>query len=100
MAACTATTLDNPNNPFTHYDEWLEYDMLHRYNTNGLLAYFSEASPFMLDEDYEYESNLAVDRLIDFNPYGKHYKVYETDSDETIAAISKAYWDSVHEHES
>lgn len=32
------TTVDNPWNPFTHFDEWSVFDVQHGYNTCSLLA--------------------------------------------------------------
>ena len=91
MAQCMATTIDNPYNPFTHFDEWLAYDMHNHYNTCGLVAYFSEASRFMDDEDYEYETNQAINRLLELNPYGLHIKVYDFDAEKLIALANKVF---------
>lgn len=91
MAQTMATTMDNPYNPFTHFDEWLAFDNLHNYNTCGLIAYFNEASRFMEDEDYEYETDQAIDRLLEFNPFGIHMKVYESDGDKYIKLANEAF---------
>jgi len=91
MAACMATTIDNPYNPFTHFDEWYVYDQSHGYNTCGLVAYFNEASRFMEEEDYEFETNEAINKLLELNPYNLHMKVYEKDADKFIALANKAY---------
>lgn len=91
MAQCMATTMDNPYNPFTHFNEWYVYDQLHHYNTCQLVAYFNEASRFMEDEDYEFETNEAINKLLEFNPFGLHIKVYDYDADKFIALANKAY---------
>ena len=91
MAQCMATTIDNPYNPFTHFDEWLVYDQTKGYNTCQLVAYFNDASRFMEDEDYEYETNEAINQLLDLNPFGLHIKVYDYDADKIIELANKAY---------
>ena len=91
MGQSWPTTLDNPFNPFTHEGEWLEYDLMHGYNTLGLWAYFSEASVLMDDEEYDYEAELAMDRLIDFNPFGRHYRLFESNADEVIRIANETF---------
>ena len=95
MANCMATTIDNPHNPFTHFREWYAFDNdLNHYNTCGLVAYFNQASRFMEEEDYEYETNEAINRLLALNPYGLHIKVYDFDADKIIPLANKAYKES------
>ena len=95
MAQCLLTTFDNPINPFTDRDQWLEFDNSHGYHTDQLLAAFNEASSMMEDDEYEYETNLAIDHLLTINPSGMHYKLYEDNAAEVIAIINKAYNDSL-----
>lgn len=47
------TTIDNPFNPFTHYDEWLTYDLQMGYNTNSLLDRVADVTEELSDEDYD-----------------------------------------------
>ena len=99
MAQCMATTIDNPNNPFTNYREWLAYDIRNGHRTGELVAYFNEASRFMDDDEYEYETNLAIDRLLELNPTGLYMKLYEKDADKYIAIANKVfkqYYKDVH----
>lgn len=91
MAQCMATTMDNPYNPFTNFTEWLVYDQSHNYNTCQLVAAFNEASRFMEDEDYEFETNEAINKLLELNPFGLHFKVYDFDADKMIALANKVY---------
>lgn len=95
MSQCMATTFDNPNNPFTDRDKWIECDVSHGYCTDQYVAAFSEASSMMDDDEYSYEAELAVDRFLRINPFGMHYKVYEQDADKTIAIAYKAYVESL-----
>ncbi len=94
MAECYPTTVDNPNNPFTHFNQWLEFDLMHRYDTLRWWAYFSEASSLMDDDEYDYEVELGIDRLLDFNPYGRHYRLFEENADEVIRLVNEAFYES------
>ena len=91
MAQCMATTIDNPNNPFTDYLAWWAHDHKYGHNTSEKVAYFNEASSYMDDEMYEYETNLAIDRLLEFNPTGLYMKLYEKDADKYIAIANKVF---------
>jgi hypothetical protein len=86
-----ATTIDNPNNPFTNYDAWYAHDHKYGHNTGELVAYFNEASSAMDDDMYEYETNLAINRLLEFNPTGLYMKLYEKDADKYIAIANKVF---------
>lgn len=90
MAKCMVTTIDNVYNPFTHFDEWLAYDMSKDYRTNEWLALFSASSSEFNDEESE-ENSLAIDRLLELNPYGLHIKVYDYEANELIPLANKIY---------
>ena len=70
------TTIDNPFNPFTQWDEWLRYDEDHGYYTNGYLARISKASDDLSDADYDAENERAIDEICKFNLLGIYRKVY------------------------
>lgn len=91
MSQCMATTIDNPYNPFTHFDEWLSYDMSKHYNTSEIVAYFSKASSNMDEEEYNDAVNYGIDRLLELNPLGLHMKVYDYEADALIPLANKAY---------
>lgn len=96
MSHCMVTTMDNPWNPFDHPREWQAYDRSHGYRTRDLLAYFSFNSTKLEEEDYQEELNNAIDRLLEFNPFGMHYKLYEDEAETMIKLANKAYkeWNS------
>ena len=83
------TTIDNPWNPFTHWDEWYEYDESSGYHTCGLVARLSIVS----DDLSEYDHDQAVDdaqlRLIKLNPLGVHKIIAKTD-DFSLEEVEKA----------
>ena len=91
MSQCLLTTMDNPNNPFTHMDEWLAFDIEHRYMTMEWLGKFSNASSLLDEKDYEEETSMAIDRFLALNPFGVHIKVYDYDADVLIPLANKAF---------
>ena len=60
------TTLDNPYNPFTQWDEWLNYDLQH-YNSWGLIAREAKVSDSMTDLEYSLEIERAIDLITSTN---------------------------------
>jgi hypothetical protein len=70
------TTVDNPWNPFTNYDEWYEFDHTKGYDTPGLLARIAKVSIDLSDADFELAIELAIDEVVEQNVSGMHQKVY------------------------
>lgn len=77
------TTSDNPNNPITHFDEWLEFDTKEKgYNTFQYLGRIAAVCDGLSEEDY---NSTILDAMIDiiFNdemrfktlPEGIHYRI-------------------------
>ena len=59
---CMLTTKDNPYNPFTQFDEWYTYDVLHGYNSCSILGRIARTSPNISDADNRVEN--AIDEII------------------------------------
>ena len=74
------TTVDNPFDPSTQYDEWLAWDEAAGYYTNGLLARFLVSSDQLSDADQEQAIQDAIDEVVDLNPLGVHRKVLVTET--------------------
>lgn len=55
------TTIDNPYNPFTDFNNWLLYDNNKGYNSLSYLARIANVSDAMSEE----ETNAAIDDAID-----------------------------------
>lgn len=70
------TTVDNPYNPFTHWDEWYTWDEAHGYHTCGLLARFTITSHELSSTDEELAIDLAIQEILDINPFGVHKRIY------------------------
>ena len=94
------TTLDNVNNPFTHPDEWLAFDMEKHYNTNEWLAFYAKVSHNLEKESYDEEAEYAARKLLERNPYGIHVKVYEDEAEILIPIFNKVYEENRKEYES
>lgn len=72
------TTIDNPFNYFTQFDEWYEYDRLKGYNTLEYLARIARTSPEISDDENKLEIENAIDSIIEWN--GSIYKkIYSND---------------------
>lgn len=70
----TLTTVDNPYDPFTQYDEWNAFDLRKGYNTNSYLARIARTSPNLPPADYEQAIEDAVDEAIKFDVLGIYRK--------------------------
>ena len=58
------TTVDNPFDPFTQFDEWYAMDQRLGYNTPGLLAAVAYQSDEMSDIDQLVVVQQAIDQII------------------------------------
>ena len=72
---CMLTTVDNPYNPFTQYDEWEAYDMAMGYYTSALLARITVTSDELSDADQATAIEDAIDEIVKYNVSGMHKKV-------------------------
>jgi hypothetical protein len=73
--ASMLTTIDNPFDPFTQFDEWFQFDMEKGHRTCQFLALISRASSDMSEEDYEKENERAIDEIVKYNVRGIDKKV-------------------------
>ena len=69
------TTIDNPYDPETQWDEWSAYDTSHGYNTSGLLARIALSSEELSDADQDDAREQAIDEIIKENVLGIFRKV-------------------------
>lgn len=75
MADVMLTTVDNPYDPFTRFDEWYQFDEASGYHTCGLLARFTFSSLELSESDQELSIDYAIDEILKENPLGVHRKV-------------------------
>jgi hypothetical protein len=78
---CLVTTIDNPFNPFTHFDEWNDYDMAMGYHTCSYLARVAKTSIELSEEEQEQAINDAVEEIVRLNVNGLYKKVVMDDGD-------------------
>ena len=63
------TTVDNPWNPATDYEEWDNYDRtVLGYCTNAYLGRIARTSPSLSGLENERETDRAIDEIIRLNP--------------------------------
>lgn len=75
MAQYMLTTLDNPFDPFTRFDEWREYDEASGYYSLAFLARIVETSDDLSEQDQEVAINDAIDEICRINSLGIYKKV-------------------------
>lgn len=69
------TTVDNPYDPFTQFDEWLEFDHRQGYYTIEFLARVALTSPELSETDQDLALEQAIDEIVEQNVSGMHRKV-------------------------
>lgn len=69
------TTVDNPFDPFTQFDEWLEYDIAMGYNTSSFLDRISNVSNDLSLPDQALAVQQAIDEIVEENVSGMWRKV-------------------------
>lgn len=91
MAACFVSTLDNPFDYFTEFEEWYNFDTTHGYermgkpyNTCAYVARIAKTSADMSEKDYNEAIEEAVDEIVRLNLTGNYIKVYEKVNNENI----------------
>lgn len=75
MAEHMLTTIDNPNDPFEHFDEWYAWDEAAGYHTTGYLARIVVTSDDLSEADQDVAIEAAIDEIIDMNVLGVYRKV-------------------------
>jgi hypothetical protein len=71
------TTVDNPWDPFTHFDEWNTYDMMMGYHTCSYLARIAKSSEDLSEPDQVSVIQNAIDSILEENVSGMWIKVAE-----------------------
>jgi hypothetical protein len=77
------TTVDNPFNPFTEFDQWLAYDIMMGYNTASFLDRIAKTSNEMSEPDQALAIQQAIDEICEENVSGMWKKVTK-DSAQTL----------------
>lgn len=69
------TTVDNPYDPFTQWDEWFLWDYQAGYHTPGLLARIAHTSSDLSEADEYVIIQDAIDEVVKENVLGVHRKI-------------------------
>ena len=72
------TTVDNPYNTFTQYDEWFQYDARMGYNTQNYLGRVVVSSSDISEDDQDLAIEQGIDEILENNPLYK--KVVRSDA--------------------
>lgn len=75
MANVAVTTVDNPFNPITDFENWYAYDEAKGYHTSSYLARLVTTYSDMSDADLEAAVEEAVDKIVKLNLNGMYKKV-------------------------
>lgn len=73
------TTIDNPFDPFTQFDEWFSFDCDKGYNTCGYLAriLFSRIKDYMTENEKMKATEDAIDEIVAVNITGLYVKKFK-----------------------
>lgn len=69
------TTLDNPFDPSTRFEEWDQFDKAHGYHTMAYLARIVHSSDDLSEADQDQALEDAIDEIIRLNSLGIYKKV-------------------------
>lgn len=75
MSKYMLTTVDNPFNPFTNFNEWYEFDERAGYHTPSFLARVVRTSSELSERDQENAIEQGIDEIVSENVLGLYRKV-------------------------
>jgi hypothetical protein len=75
MTESMLTTIDNPYDPFTQFDEWNAFDMQQGYHTCAYLARIVKTSDELSQQDEDIAIESAIDEIVALNILGIYKKV-------------------------
>lgn len=77
MNTVMLTTIDNPFDPFTQWDDWKRFDEDMKYFTCSYLARITKTSDDLSDADNDLAIENAINEIVSLNILGIYRKVYE-----------------------
>ena len=69
------TTIDNPFNPFTNFDDWYAFDTSKGYNTCAYLDRICNSSENFTAEEENQAINDEIDEIVKMNILGIYVKI-------------------------
>lgn len=83
------TTLDNPYNPFTQYEDWNAFDSQVGYHTPEYLARIVVTSDALSPADQNDAIEQAIEEIVMFNLTGNYVRVTASTFDSVMKANKK-----------
>lgn len=83
------TTVDNPYDPFTQWNEWFAFDESSGYHSCSLLARVAVTSDELSDVDQLFAIQQAIDEIVSENVSGVHRKVSQSNVKQLLDHSSK-----------
>ena len=80
MTEYMLTTVDNPYNPFTEFNEWLAFDNRAKHYTLSYLARIVKTSVELSEPDHDLAIQQGIDEIVEQNVSGIYRKVPNPDS--------------------
>lgn len=71
------STIDNPYSPFTQFDAWYNFDVLHGYNCCSYVDRIAKTSDELPENLAQIEIERAIDEIVELNINGMYCKVTE-----------------------
>lgn len=69
------STIDNPWNPLTHFDQWRQYDVKSEAFCCEYLAKVANTNEAMSDEEIAEALESAIDQIVSLDPSNRYIKV-------------------------
>lgn len=74
---CMLTTIDNPYNPFTQFDQWFMFDTEKGYDSCGYIGRIARSSDELTDEENMTEIEIAIDEILKYDFTNMRKKIYD-----------------------
>ncbi len=71
------TTIDNPYNPFTQFDQWFMFDTEKGYDSCGYIGRIAHTSDELNDEENMDEIERAIDEILKYDFTNMRKKRYD-----------------------
>ena len=82
------TTVNNPFNPFTEFDNWLNFDYKNGTDCCGTVARIANCTNALSDELNDIEIEKAMDSIVELMP-GIYVKLHKSTADSVIKSLQK-----------
>ncbi len=79
------TTIDNPYNPFTQWDQWYNFDEQSGYFSCEYLDRVSDTSDGFTSDEVKRELNRAIDWIVKNDPFNIYRKVSKDNFDQIMS---------------